>query len=81
MVSQQNPLYNHAVTSETFEGASINKQDGARLDVVVDGFWEDTFETTYLDVSVFNPLAPSNQKRSMSATYRSHDNTNKEPVR
>ena len=27
------------MTSETFEGALTNKQDGARLDVVVDGFW------------------------------------------
>ena len=40
----------------------------------------------HLDVRVFNPLAPSNQKRSMSATYRSHEkekksNTNKESVR
>ncbi len=65
------------VTSETFEGASTNKQDGARLDVVVDGFWGGTFERTYLDVRVFNPLAPSNQKRSMSATYRSHEKEKK----
>ncbi len=67
------------VTSETFEGVSANKQDGARLDVVVDGFWGSTFERTYLDVSsrVFNPLAPSNQKRSMSATYRSHEKEKK----
>ncbi len=33
------------VTSETFEGTSTNKQDGAHLDVVVDGFWGSTFET------------------------------------
>ncbi len=31
-------------TSETFEGASTNKQDGARLDVVVDGFWGGTLK-------------------------------------
>ncbi len=53
---------------------------GARLDVVVDGFWGGIFERTYLDVRVFNPLAPSNQKRSM---YRSHEKGKKrqyEPI-
>ncbi len=74
-MSQQTTL--QPVTNETFQGASTNKQDCARLDVVVDGFWGGTFERTYLDVRVFNPLAPSNQKRSMSATYRSHEEEKK----
>ena len=38
------------VTSETLDGASTNKHDGARLDIVAYGFWESSFERTFFDI-------------------------------
>ena len=58
-------------------GLSANIQDGARLDIAADGFWGSRFERAYFDVKDFNPYAPSNQKTSLSACYRSHENEKK----
>ena len=41
-------------------GASSNIQDGARLDIVANGFWDSCYEKAFFDVRVFNPYAPSN---------------------
>ena len=49
------------ITSETFQTASVNKQDGARLDIVANGFWGGVYERAFFDVRVFNPFAPSNR--------------------
>ena len=48
------------ITDKVFSSASANQQDGARLDVAANGLWGGHFERTYFDISVFNPLAPSN---------------------
>ena len=75
------------VTSETLDGASTNKHDGARLDIVAYGFWGSSFERAFFDVRVFNPLAPANRRYPLAATYRNHEkekkpgNTNNESVR
>ena len=47
------------------------------LDIAADGFWGSRFERAFFDVKVFNPYAPSNQKTSLSACYRSHENEKK----
>ena len=65
------------VTSENFRNASANTQDGARLDIVANGFWGGTFERAFFDVRVFNPFAPSNRRPTISATYRQHENLKK----
>ena len=39
--------------------ASANIQDGARLDIAMDGFWGGRSERCFVDVRVFNPLAAS----------------------
>jgi len=39
---------------------SSNVNDGARLNISVNGFWGGNCERTFLDVKVFNPYAPSN---------------------
>ena len=65
------------MTGEVISELSANIQDGARLDIAADGFWGSRFERAFFDVKVFNPYAPSNQKTSLSACYRSHENEKK----
>ena len=65
------------VTSESFDGASTNKYDGACLDIVAYGLWGSSFERTFFDVRVFNPLVPSNRRFPLSATYRNHEKEKK----
>jgi hypothetical protein len=48
-----NPLYKPCLIA--------NRDDGARLDVVADGFLEGNTESVVFDVMVFNPLAPSHK--------------------
>ena len=35
------------ITSETFQTASVNEQDGARLDIVANGFWRGVYERAF----------------------------------
>ena len=65
------------LTGETLHGASSITQDGARLDVAAGGFWGNRFERAFFDVKVFNPYARSNQRSTLAATYRSHENSKK----
>ena len=62
------------LTGETLTHRTSNCEDGARLDVSAQGFWGDRHERAFFDVRVFNPLAPSNCKSSLNATYRRHEN-------
>ncbi len=65
------------ITSETFNRTTANRQNGARLDVVANGFWGSPFERAFFDVRVFNPFAPSNRHTSLSASYRHNENLKK----
>ena len=65
------------ITSETFNRTTANRQNGARLDVVANGFWGSSFERAFFDVRVFNPFAPSNRHSSLTASYRHHENLKK----
>ena len=65
------------ITSETFSNATTNIQEGARLDIVADGFWGGSFERAFFDVRVCNPFAPSNNRSSIQSTYRQHENIKK----
>ena len=58
------------LSGEVLSGSSSNTQDGARLDIAVNGFWGGRFERTFLDVRVFNPHAPSNRH---PRCYRKHE--------
>ena len=44
-------------------------EDGARLNVVAEGFW-DHQQKTYFDVKVFNPLGPTYSYTSLPQCYR-----------
>ena len=61
------------LSSETFNLASANTDDGARLDIGADGFWGSSSQRTLFDVRVFNPLAPSNSHTSIQSCYRKHE--------
>jgi len=49
--------------------ASANNEPGARLDIKASGFWGCWYQSTFFDVRIFNPFAPSNQ----SNPYRQHE--------
>ena len=61
------------ITGETLTGSSAILEDGARLDIAVNGFWGGRYERAYFDVRVFNPHAPSNHQQSLASTYRRHE--------
>ena len=65
------------LSGEKLLGATANRDSGARLDVVADGFWGTSREKSYFDVRVFNPYAISNRQSSLSSTYRSHEKEKK----
>ena len=54
------------LSGEELSGATANRESGARLDIVADGFWCLSRERTYFDIRVFNPYAISNQQSSLS---------------
>ena len=58
---------------ESFPLSTANIQDGARLDIAMNGFWGGRFKHCYVDVRVFNPYAPSNAN-SIPSAYRRHEN-------
>ena len=65
------------LSGEYLSGASANSQDGASLDVAMNGLWGGRYEKTYLDIRVFNPFAPSNRHPNLSTCYRKHENEKK----
>lgn len=48
------------LSGECFHLRSTNQDNQARLDVAASGIWGGRFERTFIDVQVFNPMAPSN---------------------
>ena len=61
------------LTGERLTHLTSNTEDGARLDVRAQGFWGDRHQSAFFDVRVFNPLAPSNCRSSLTSTYRQHE--------
>ena len=60
---------------ESFPLSKASIQDGARLDIAMNGFWGGWFECCYVDVHVFNlythPMPiPSLQRASTMRTYK-----------
>ena len=52
---------------------STNIEDKARLDIKAQDFWNKSRSSTFFDVRVFNPYAPSNNKSTAAACYRKHE--------
>jgi hypothetical protein len=74
-VSVEPPLQN--LSGEHLPSGSVNREDGARADIAVDGFWGLSRERTYFDVRVFNPYAPSNKNQSLASSYRNQEKEKK----
>ena len=68
------------LSGEVLSGSSSNTQDGARLDIAVNGFWGGRFERTFLDVRVFNPHATIIDilDATESMSWKRSDNMNSE---
>ena len=61
------------LTGETLTYLTSNAEDGARLDIRAEGFWGDRQQSAFFDIRVFNPLAPSNCRRTLASFYRRHE--------
>ena len=61
------------LTGESLTHASSNTAPEARLDVAANGVWGSRFERAFFDVRVFNPYASSNNRQSLPATYKRHE--------
>ena len=61
------------LTGERLSHRTSNSEEGALLDVCAQGFWGDRHQSAFFDVRVFNPLAPSNCRSSLTSTYRQHE--------
>ena len=57
-------------TGELFRHRTENTDDHARLDIRAQNFWDKSRRSTFSDVSVFNPHAPTNCTSTTSACYR-----------
>ena len=49
---------------------TANLEDGARLDIKADSFWSKDRQSAFLDIRVFNPLAPSYRNQAFTTCYR-----------
>ena len=58
------------LSGETLTHSTAIRDDRTRLDVKANGFWGANFHTTYFDVRVFNPHAPSNKASAPAALYQ-----------
>ena len=61
------------LSGERFSLRSTNIEDEARLDIKAQDFWNKSRSSTFFDVRVFNPYAPSNNKSTAAACYRKHE--------
>ena len=44
------------------------------MDIAANGFWGGRSERCFMDMRIFNPLAPSNSLSSLSSTFKKHEN-------
>ena len=66
-----NHVINAKLTSSYYKTA--NTQDGAQLDISMNGFWGGCHEKFYTDLRVFNPLTPSNSGSSIQSCFKKHE--------
>ena len=61
------------LSREKFTGPSAITDDGARLDIAADGFWDGRHERACFDIHIFNPFASSNNQ-PIRVCYKKHEN-------
>ena len=64
------------LSGEILQGRSANCQDGARVDIKAQGFWEHS-QDAFFDIRVFNPLASSYRNRTLPSLYTSNEKEKK----
>ena len=74
-----------ALTTEPLPHATSNRDDGARLDIRAQGFWDDRHKHAFFDVRVFYPNAPSYRNLQLGSVYSRHEKEKKrsyeDPIR
>ena len=60
------------LSGETFPLRSANMDDGARLDVKAQNFWDNSRSSAFFDVRILISHAPSNCLTPTAASYRRH---------
>ena len=61
------------LNGESFPLRSTNTEEGARLDIRAQNFWDTSKRNAFFDVRVFNSHASSNSKSTTKACYRRHE--------
>ena len=62
-----------AVTEEQLRHKSVNREDGARLDIVAKNFWGRDRQCALFDVLVFNPFAQSHLSTPLAQCYQKQE--------
>ena len=62
-----------SVTGEPLTHRTANREDGARLDIVAESFWDRDRQCAFFDVRVFNPFAQSYQNTSLAQCYQRNE--------
>jgi hypothetical protein len=65
------------LTGEAMSHRTANIEDGARRDIMAQGFWGGDRVCAFFDVQVFNPFAHTYHNQSLTATYRRHEQEKK----
>jgi len=58
---------------EALQFSTVNREEGARLDVVARDFWGRNKQRVFFDVRVFNPFARSYFRTPLSKCYHLHE--------
>ena len=58
------------LADERMRYRTANKEDGARLDIVADSFWERYRQRAFFDIRVFNPFAQSYRNTHLAQCHQ-----------
>ena len=58
------------LNGESFQYKTASTQDGARLDISMNGFWGGCYEKCHTDIRVFSPLTPSNNSSNIQSCFK-----------
>ena len=65
------------ITGERLHLSTANTEDGARVDIKAQGFWENDRQCAFFDIRVFNPLAHTYRSLPLPNCYRRHEQEKK----
>ena len=65
------------ITSERVHHNIANTEDGARVVIKAQGFWENDRQCAFFDVRMFNPLSHAYHSLSLSTCYKRHEQEKK----